>query len=348
MCYESLVGLKGCGDQQPSTGLFIDTLGINESFLAQLITDQYDTGYDLFIDKLNLSYKRISNEILNRLSPALKSDTIIENRRIGQLLTNYKNVQSSLSSGVYGGIRVKINPNETSFLNFYLSDLTLNIDDSNTNLTIYVFDLNKMKLIESFIYTQGSISQFIGKQYKSAKRKLDLAIVYEQTFDVAKTITKNGSCSTCGGGFRFAHICPFVDAIGVNLLYDGNEVTSVNNVMYTSGMSINYNINCDRESFICSIGGNISIALAYLTASEIYDYALTISPNQRVNTSVIINRGQKPFATAAAVEGIVAARDIAVEKYNNELSNLISNMRLPEDNHCFDCRKNIKYVVSIP
>jgi hypothetical protein len=118
--------------------------------------------------------------------------------------------------------------------------------------------------------------------------------------------------------------------------------------MYTSGMSINYNINCDRESFICSIGGNISIALAYLTASEIYDYALTISPNQRVNTSVIINRGQKPFATAAAVEGIVAARDIAVEKYNNELSNLISNMRLPEDNHCFDCRKNIKYVVSIP
>jgi hypothetical protein len=120
MCYESLVGLKGCGDQQPSTGLFIDTLGINESFLAQLITDQYDTGYDLFIDKLNLSYKRISNEILNRLSPALKSDTIIENRRIGQLLTNYKNVQSSLSSGVYGGIRVKINPNETSFLNFYL------------------------------------------------------------------------------------------------------------------------------------------------------------------------------------------------------------------------------------
>lgn len=351
MCYASLVGLKGCQNQDPSTGLYIDTLGINETFLGQLITDQYNSGQELFNDKLELSYKRISNEILTRLSPSLKADTIIENRRIGQVLTNYNNTQSALLNGEYGGIRIKINPNETSFLNFYLSDITLHIDPINTNIEIYVFDLITMKLIESFTYTTGSINQFIGKQYKSARKKLDLAFVYNQSMLAAKTVTKGGSCTTCGGNIKYSHICPFVDAVGINLSVNGGSIHTVGstkNVMYTSGMSINYNINCDRESFICSIGGNIAMALAYLTAVEIYDYALTTSPNQRINTSVIINRGQKPFATASAVEGIVAARDIATEKYNSELTNLISNIRLPEDNNCFDCKKNIKYVVSLP
>jgi hypothetical protein len=27
---------------------------------------------------------------------------------------------------------------------------------------------------------------------------------------------------------------------------------------------------------------------------------------------------------------------------------MLENMRLPDDNHCFDCRKNIKYVTALP
>jgi hypothetical protein len=75
---------------------------------------------------------------------------------------------------------------------------------------------------------------------------------------------------------------------------------------------------------------------------EIYNYALTVSPNQRANTSVIVNKGAKDLG------GITTARDIAADQYNNELTAMLQNMRLPDDNQCFDCRKNIKYVTALP
>jgi hypothetical protein len=86
----------------------------------------------------------------------------------------------------------------------------------------------------------------------------------------------------------------------------------------------------------------MSLALAYATAVEIYNYALTVSPNQRVNTSVYVNKGVKNY------DGIITARDIAAEQYNAELTALLQGIRLPDDNHCFDCRKNIKYVTALP
>jgi hypothetical protein len=161
-------------------------------------------------------------------------------------------------------------------------------------------------------------------------------------------ITKKGACTDCGGRLKEAHICPFVDAIGIELTTDGFNVTSSVAKKYTQGMSFVYNVNCDRESWLCSIGGLMAMPLAYATAVEIFNYALTISPNQRVNTAVSVNKGNKVFATADATEGLVAARDIAATRYNEELGAMLTNMRLPDDRHCFDCNKNYKYVTALP
>lgn len=81
----------------------------------------------------------------------------------------------------------------------------------------------------------------------------------------------------------------------------------------------------------------MAMPLAYATAVEIYNYAILASPNQRVNTAVRIN-----------VEQLKEARDIAAEQYDLELKAMLQNMRLPDDRHCFDCRKNIKYVTALP
>ena len=57
MCIESLVGLRDCEGFEPSTGLYIDDLGINTTFLGQLITDQYNNGAELFADITPLAEK---------------------------------------------------------------------------------------------------------------------------------------------------------------------------------------------------------------------------------------------------------------------------------------------------
>jgi hypothetical protein len=114
---------------------------------------------------------------------------------------------------------------------------------------------------------------------------------------------------------------------------------------YTTGMSLTYNVNCDRQGWLCSIGGTMALSLAYATAVEIYNYALTTSPNQRVNTTVIVNRGSNK---AELQEGIMAARDIAASRYSEELGAMLQNMRLPDDTHCWDCKRNMKYVTALP
>lgn len=348
MCIESLLGLRGCDAAEPSTGLYIDELGINTTFLGQLITDQYDQGKQLFEDKRAFAWRKLSSDVLTRLTPMMKSDTVIEGKRVGHVLTNYANVQTALGAGNYTGIRLKIDPNSLAFLNFYLSDINLAIDAANTNVPVLIFDMITGKLIETITYAEGGLDQFLGKTFTSARRKLDIAIVYEMTMNAAKFITKKGACMSCGGGVRESHICPFVDAVGIQLTTDGTNVLSSSNQKYTGGVSVNYNVNCDRQGWLCSIGGLMALPLAYATAVEIYNYALTVSPNQRVNTTVTINRGQKPFATADAFEGIVAARDIAATRYGEELGAMLQNMRLPDDNHCWDCRKNMKYVTALP
>jgi len=213
---------------------------------------------------------------------------------------------------------------------------------ANTNVPILVFDMTTLQLIDTITYTAGGIEYYFGKEYFAKRRKLDLAFVYESTMNTVKFITKKGACYDCGGKIREAHICPFVNAIGINLTTDGVSVLSSSTSKYTTGMSLNYSVNCDRQGWLCSVGNQMSLALAYATAVEIYNYALTVSPNQRVNTSVYVNKGVKNY------DGIITARDIAAEQYNAELTALLQGIRLPDDNHCFDCRKNIKYVTALP
>jgi hypothetical protein len=348
MCIESLVGLRDCEGFEPSTGLYIDDLGINTTFLGQLITDQYNNGAELFADKRAFAWRKLSSDVLTKLSPMMKSDTVIEGRRIGQAVSNYLNMQTALGAGNYAGIRLKIDPNTISYLNFYLADINIAITSNNMNVPIYIFDMTTGKLLDSFIYFEGSIDQYVGKTFTSARRKMDIAIVYESTMNAVKFTPKKGTCTSCGGGPKESHICPFVDAIGIELTTDGTSVVTSKSSKYTAGMSVNYSVSCDRQGWICSIGGTMALSLAYATAVEIYNYALTVSPNQRVNTTVIVNRGSKPFATADAFEGIVAARDIAASRYAEELGAMLQNMRLPDDTHCWDCRKNMKYVTALP
>lgn len=348
MCIESLLGLHGCNTQEPSTGLYIDDLGINKTFLAQLITDQFVNGEELFISKRKMAWKKLSSAFIAKINPLLKVDSLIENKRVGQVLTNSTEVDPFLGVGKYAGIRVKIDPNNESFLNFKLAEFKIDIYTMAQPVQILVFDMATLKLIDSFNYESEAVEQYLNKSFQAKKRKLDLAFVYESLWDTTKMVTKKGSCFDCGGKVRDAHICPFVDAAGIELTTDGFNVLSSKAKKYTQGMSILYNISCDREAWLCSIGGLMALSLAYGTAVELFNFALTISPNQRVNTTVSLNKGNKVFATSDATEGIVAARDIAASNYDEELNSLLNNIRMPDDRNCFDCRKNVKYVTALP
>lgn len=330
MCESKLLGLRGCTEEAPVTGLYIDQLGITESFISNLNSDQYNTPAEMFIDQRSVAWSKLKTLMLSSINKFLKADTVIENRRVGQISQDYTLKTSATTS--YNGIRLILQPQQSSFLKLYLSDLQIYIDSSVIDKTVYVFDLITGEKLSEITYLVGGDVQYVGQEFLSARRKMDIAIVYESTEESIKTIPKAGSCTDCSGRVKDVIICPFISAIGIQLDYDGTTISNVANKPVTYGMTLNYNISCDRESYLCSVGATMSMALSYATAIEIYDYALTVSPNQRVNTAVTIN-----------AESLMTARDIMAEKFNTEMEVVYKNFRVPDDRHCFNCDRNMVY-----
>ena len=80
MCYEKLLGLSGCSKTYtPVNGVFIDKVtGITEQELSQLITQDYNTGYELFDDKVAQAWRILGSDVIGMLRPSLTADTVIE------------------------------------------------------------------------------------------------------------------------------------------------------------------------------------------------------------------------------------------------------------------------------
>jgi len=336
MCEQSLVGLAGCDVTPPKTGIYIDQTGITEGFISQLITGQYNTSYELFADKLSLAWKRIKTESISAMQPFIKADTITEGKRVGQVLTNGTNRTAALGAGTYVGVRLKID-NLESFIKLLVTDLQIYIDSANTNVPVLVIDLITNEVLATLTYTEGGAIDYISQEYSANRRKLDIAIVYESTVDAIKTVPRSGSCTDCGGNIKYLHFCPFVDGIGVKLDYDGSNISNVTNISNTGGVTINYGVECDRDAYMCSIGAFMATSLMYATAVEIYDYALTMSPTERVNTTV-----------TWSVDEIREARNLLARKYLDELNITMKGLRLPNDRYCFRCKDNYRFVTMLP
>lgn len=333
MCYQKLIGLKNsCKTYTPVNNVFLDQVtGITDIELGQIISEQYAEGYELFDDKVKQAWEMMSSEIVNYLQPSLKGETILTGERIGFPVSDEPKVQNGLGVGQWVGIRLN-SSSETSFINNYIS--TINIwSQTDATVTVYVMDMQTKKKIDQFD-VETNTDTFIGKTYQNYRRDYDLALVYESTVNTYQTYIKRGYCHGCGGAFNKAHCNKLTDAIAVSMSLDGSDnPLVVNNVGYTYGMSINYNVTCDMKAWICSISNVLDYALAFFTSALIMDYATTISINSRVNTTVSVN-----------VEECLARKQAYMVAYKEQLENNIRNMRVPNDVECFVCKQNVKYI----
>lgn len=336
MCESTLLGLKGCSAVEPTTGLYIDDLGINQFLLSQFITSQYQNGIELFEDKRSLAWRSLQGKLMTSIAPHLKANSVIEGRRIGIISGSNATAQTAKGSGKWIGIKVKITPQETSFLEWLISDML--IYGQSAPIPVKIFNTVTKKLIDSFTLSgDDEVDHVLNRIVKSARRPMEIAIVYESTFNTIKTLPKQGSCLSCGGQPKYSHHCPFVDSVGVELTISGDTIQTIATSPYTNGISLNYNVNCDRGAWLCSIGGQLAMALAYATAIEIIDYGLTVSTTQRSNTTVSIS-----------VEEMTNLRNLLTTRFNDEFQAILRYMKLPSDVYCFECRSSTRYVTSIP
>lgn len=332
-CASNLIGLKACNLDEPATGLYIDSLGLSKSYLDKLVSDQYNDGTELFVDKRDMAFNKLRNDFINRWAQVLTGQTVADNARVGQVNINFSNLQSIGPN--YQGIRIRFSPNNTAFLKLNIT--SVEVLKANAAKTVFIYDLIKEVVIETLTVPVGGKHFLI--QIPAHAKRMDVAIVWQMDQDVPKTTVRGkNTCMDCGGGWGWEACSRGVQAIPIEVeLGSSMELLSMSSAQFTAGISLLYSLECDYDVFLCSLGGIVALPLLYATGIEIVDYGLTISAAYRSNAAVDFN-----------VEGLQKLREILVEKYNTEIQTWLRGFVIPDDGFCFKCTQPFKYVTALP
>lgn len=330
MCYETLLSINDCGNKQTVTEdtIYLDVLtGIDSNELDQIFTGNYKTGLELFIDKRKSAWQIMSADVVNKLGSGIKAESITNNNTIGHVAAGI--VTDALGAGNWVGIKVEVD-NPKSFLDLFFSNLSLLLPGVVAGTPVKIFDLDTGLPLINFVQI-ANVRTFINKRYANPRGKRSFAIVYESTVTATRTVLRDGySCGSCTSG-KLLGFDPYVSASGVKLTLDVNgNVATQTNAAYTYGMVLDYSLSCSNSDFLCSIANRLSLPFGYLTAAQIMDYSVNIAPHKRVNNTVkySLENNEKRLQIYAAA-------------YNEQVSNILSNMRMPNDPVCFYCEKRI-------
>ncbi len=333
-CFDNLVLLQGCSEQASTSGLYSDNIDIDKDFIDEIRTRKYLSAQDFFNKKFDFALKTTIDKAAVFMQNKFRLATLLDNYRSGQFQDNLTMIAGD---GNLKGINFDL-CNSDSYLDFYLSEISLQTD-YNGDIDVLVYDLLQDKLLDTLTVTSVAneiITIYPQTIYKSSRKKLNLFIGYDSTGIAANTTYLKKGCTTCGGSYSLnngyekvngAKIDPSAQKTKQNLTLIGE----------TGGISIVHSLSCNHENWMCSYANLIAMPALYQYGMDVMDFALTVSPNDRVNTSVTLN-----------ADLVRERRNIYRGLFEEKFSTLIDNMKTPSDSKCFVCKDSIREAIILP
>lgn len=328
-CLGNLIALQGgCDPVTPTSGLYGSSIGISRDFIDQIITKEYPDALTFWNEKKNMAIEIISNALHSSFSPHYKTASLLKNYRVGHPNDNKVAVAgNSALKGIYYNLE-----ETSSYYDLFISELSLFVNVTQ-DVEVKVYDLLQGTVIDTITVpcTAGEISKvFPAKKYKSQSKRLSLFFAYDSTgINSYKTSLQAGGCSNCGGSDYISSTYHRIQAGTIPLASD-KILSSFSGLSETGGMSINHSLECNHSDWLCAVSGLIALPILYKTAAVIIEFALDESPNTRSNTNVTLNR-----------EILKERLDRYELKWRESLDNIIRNVKVPQDNKCFICNKNV-------
>lgn len=335
-CFEDIIGLKGsCDTPTSNSGLWIDDVGIELEELDSIINKAQSDSIAFFESKRDFAIKQIIALIHTHFSDKYKTNTVLRSGRIGYGKENQE-VVAALAS--LKGIELEL-CNEDSFVDVFVSQLSLQVN-FNGAVNVLVYDLFQNKLLDTIPITAVSgqtVTVYPNKLYKSNRKALDIIFVYDATtFGSVKTTVTQTGCKSCGDGGSMVNLNQYLSTRSISILAaDAKIESSLTASGDTGGLSLMYSIQCNYDEWLCTISNSIALPILFKTAYEIMDY--TINNSYRLNTSTTIN-----------IDTAKARREEYNMRYQTSIEALLQNIKLPQDEKCFECRQKSKHVVILP
>lgn len=333
-CYADLIGYKGnCSTATNSSGLYIEDIGITSKECDYYINSEYRNGEALIADKISFASNLVRKTIANHFASYINTKSLIDSQVLGQYEDNLS--LKTGTSSTLAGISLLLN-NTQSYYNVYVNSISLQLSTTQTT-SVLIYNLVTGELLDtiSISCVANKIStSYVNKTYSSNKRKLDLIFVYDTTGLYSNNCNLNyEGCGSCSG---YTYSNSYVSVQPIYLTSSATKVrSSLTSNSHTSGMSINYSVQCSLDNWMCEISNIMALPILYKTGIEIMNYALYYSDRQNSDTNVDWERNKERLAMYQTA-------------YSEALEATIKKINMPKYDICFKCEEYLRSAIILP
>ncbi len=324
-CFDNLIGIEYCESESPTSGKYLKDGGVSLNELNMIAGQDYKDGVEFGEGKIDFATQLITQDIFNHFGSKYKAVSLVDNGRIGFVS---ENMVSKDGANELRGLELKLH-NTSDFIHVYIKSVEL-FTDYTGNISVYIYDTFQNKILDTF--TLASVADTVSsvdvnKYYGSSQKRLGLAILYNANgIGSYQTTVVNGGCNKCQQN-NYTSCNQFIKARGV--YKDGSQVIESNlkGLGHTSGMSIQYTVECDHEAWICLHKKALAIPIIYKASAEILNYAMFQTERTNYET---MDKDQ-----------LKERRDFYELQYREYMDKLLQNMNVPNDNTCFICTQRL-------
>ena len=317
-CLNNLIGMRGLADKEdPDSGYFLNDLhGITTDQLEAIgdDTDQYEArlAWDDIYDR---SSRIMESDIKTAMNRYYKGYSYKAHSITGALdVKNVTLATEAFYSGWYFDL-VGLSPNQS----IVFETATIHVV-TGSSFSIKVFDAltGEQLFTEDYTATAGLKTYRILQSFPLWKHR-QIFVAYDATAITVKQVDR------------------FDLNLGVasaNHVSTSASVVNDNLTASETGMMLNYNVSCSLDNFVCQRIDLFTNPFLYKMGIEFCNERIY---SDRINRWTLMDKDEA-----------IALRDELKEQYDELLDNIFRDIRVEENDDCFECAKDVTYKVLHP
>lgn len=315
-CLNNFIGVRDLVPyNDPDSGYYINDLpGITTQQLEDISDDEDHYEVRLAWDDIYARSSRLlESDIKNAMKKYFKHYSYISNSITGQLTGN----DTIASSNVWAGVRFNFGYEYKSLM-LNLAEFTLYLD-SDTTFDVKIFDLNTGQELDQITYngTAGLNTYRLNKNFV-AHRFNDIFVAYDANVVTTKEMSDYESA--------------YPTELGT--ISKNSSILSSNFNNGTIGMSLTYNLECSVSNFVCQRIDSFKDAFLYKLGVEFCNERIY---SDRINRYTLMDR-----------EDAEKLREDFKMEYDRLIDVALKDLKVTENDSCFQCNKATNYVSMLP
>jgi hypothetical protein len=329
-CLVDHIGIEGCSQDTPVSGLYINRLpGIELEALDKIATQDQENFQGVWNDIQERSVRRFRNEAVKMFSKRYKLKTITQSVDVEKKI----DTGSTTASGTdYRGYVLELNRESDDYVasnlqSIYVQTLPLYLSGA-VNTTVKIFDLDTETQLFSLAVTGAAGWNTVRVDETFTARRL--YVVYDATnvTSVEQDITKLKQAVLYNGS---EHHCLCYGNINLEIRGASSTIADKYNITFgedTFGLSGVFSVLCSFDSLICNNLSVFETPLWYLEAAE---FCFERRFTSRLNKYTLFNK-EKAKELETEYE----------ERFMSELETVIDGISLDLNDQCLVCNAVIR------